>query len=119
MTTVNWDASELNALAADLGKAGYEATRKAQLAVAKAAFDVEAQAKEIAPVKTGALKASIGVGISSDGLTAEVGPTVEYGPEVEYGTSRMAPRAYLGPALDVVGPSFAAAIEQIGGEILS
>ena len=48
--SVSWDASELNALAADLGQAGYRATRKAQQVVAKAALDVEARAKVFAPV---------------------------------------------------------------------
>ena len=117
--SASWDASELNALAADLGQAGYRATRKAQQAVVKSAHDVEAHGKRLAPVDTGALMGSIGTDVAADSLSAEIGPTVHYGAYVEFGTRRrMAPHAYMGPALDIVGPSFAAAMEQIGGEVL-
>ena len=116
--SVSWDASELNALAADLGQAGYRATRKTQQAVVKSAHDVEAHGKRLAPVDTGALMGSISTDVAADSLAAEIGPTVHYGVYVEFGTSRMAPHAYMGPALDIVGPGFAAAMEQIGGEIL-
>ena len=117
--SASWDASELNALAADLGQAGYRATRKAQTVVAKSAADIERISKSFAPVDTGALKNSIGFDIGDGGLAAEIGPTVHYGAYVEFGTRRrMAPHAYMGPALDIVGPSFAAAMEQIGGEVL-
>ena len=112
---VSWDASELNSRAADLGKQGYEATRKAQTVVAKSAADIERISKGLAPVDTGALKNSIGFDIGGGGLEAEIGPTVYYGGYVEFGTRRMAPHAYMGPALDIVGPSFAAAMEEIGG----
>ena len=115
---VSWDASELNSRAADLGKAGYGATRKAQTVVAKSAADVERISKSFAPVDTGALKNSIGFDIGDGGLEARIGPTVHYGGYVEFGTRRMSPQPYMGPALDIVGPSFAAAMEEIGGEVL-
>ena len=104
-------------LAADLGKQGYEATRKAQTVIAKSAADIERISKSFAPVDTGALKNSIGFDIGGGGLEARIGPTVHYGAYVEFGTRRMAPHAYMGPALDIVGPSFAAAMEQIGGDL--
>jgi HK97 gp10 family phage protein len=105
---------EINKLAADLGNASLKATAKAYRAVQKSANEVEAGAKAIAPVDTGALKNSISVDYPS-ALTAEIGPSVRYGNFVEFGTSRMAPRAYMGPALDRAGPGFAAAMEELGG----
>ena len=114
---VSWDASELNSLAADLGKQGHQTTRKAQAVVAKSAHDVQRVSQGLAPVDTGALKNSIGTDISGGGLEAQIGPTVHYGAYVEFGTRRMAPHAYMGPALDIVGPGFAAAMEQIGGDL--
>lgn len=110
------DASELLALSADLGKASYEVTRKAQQVVAKAAHDIEGDGKRLAPVDTGALRNSIGTRISGGGLTAEIGPTVDYAVFVEYGTRRMAPRAFMGPALDRHSGAFVQAVEQLGGE---
>ncbi len=114
--SVSADWSEVRALAADLSKAGPATARKAQQAVAKSAHDIQAQAKP--PVKTGALKASIGVDITDGGFAAEIGPTVHYGAYVEFGTRRMAPQPYMGPAFDAVAPGFEEAITQIGGEIL-
>ena len=51
-------------------------------------------------------------------LRAEVGPTAEYGAYVEYGTSRMAPRAYMGPAFDRHAPDLVTAVEQIRDRLL-
>ena len=109
------DFSELIAISADLGKASYEVTRRAQVVVRKTAADIEASGKRNAPVDTGHLRGSIGMTISMGGMSAEIGPTASYGAYVEFGTRRMAPHAYMGPALDIVGPSFAAAMEEIGG----
>ena len=115
---MEFDASELRTLAADLGKAGYDATRKAQQVVRKSALDVQTVAAEKAPVDTGFLKASIGVDMAGDDLTAIIGPSASYGRFVEEGTSRMAPQPYMSPALDAVTPGFVAAMEQLGGDIL-
>lgn len=107
---------ELNRIAADLRKASVTAQYRAARVVAKAAFDVESTAKGFAPVDTGFLRSSIGVDLN--GTSAVIGPTAEYAPYVEFGTSRMAPQAFMGPALDRVSPSFVAAIEQLGGDVL-
>ena len=109
---------ELNSIAADLRKAGFLAQWRAGQVVAKAALDVEAAAKGFCPVDTGFLRSSIGVDLDMAAASAVIGPTAEYGAFVEFGTSRMAPAAYMGPALDRVSPSFAAAIEQLGGDVL-
>lgn len=112
------DFGELNALAADLRKVGPRAQMKARQVVRKAAHDVEASAKRRAPVDTGTLRNSISTS-STGPFSAEVGPTVAYGVYLEHGTSKMAPRPYMSPALDEVTPAFVAAIEQLGGEMLS
>lgn len=109
---------ELNSIAADLRRAGFLAQWRAGQVVAKAALDVEAAAKGFCPVDTGFLRSSIGVDLDMAASSAVIGPTAEYGAFVEFGTSRMAPAAYMGPALDRVSPSFAAAIEQLGGDVL-
>lgn len=99
------------------------------------------QAKANAPVDTGNLRNSIGVVVRlfPDGAQGEVEPKAEYNMAVEYGTkahrilprSRKAlswpgarhpvrgvdhpgtrPRPYLRPALALVGPKFAAAIQE-------
>ena len=107
---------DLLKLSADLGKASYEVTRKAQLVVAKTAHDIEADAKSLAPVDTGMLRNSIGSTIS--GLSAEIGPTVHYAPYLEYGTRRMPPQPYMGPAAERRAEPFVKAIESLGGEFL-
>lgn len=114
---MNWETGELRKLAADLGKASIETTRKAVQVVRKAAADVEAAAKGRAPVDTGALRGSIGTSMHGP-LAAEIGPTVHYGQYVEFGTYKMAAQPYMGPAADQVEPGFVEAMEQLGGEIL-
>jgi HK97 gp10 family phage protein len=53
-------------------------------------------------IKTGRLRASIThrVVYEDAQVVGEVGTNVEYGVYLEYGTSKMAPRPFLGPALD-------------------
>ena len=109
---------DLLKLSADLGKASYEVTRKAQLVVAKTAHDIEADAKSFAPVDTGTLRNSISTTISNGGLSAEIGPTVHYAPYLEYGTRRMPPQPYMGPAAERRAEPFVQAIEALGGEFL-
>ena len=109
---------DLLKLSADLGKASYDVTRKAQAVIAKTALDIEADAKSLAPVDTGALRNSIGTTISNGGLSAEIGPTVHYAPYLEYGTRRMPPQPYMGPAAERRAEPFVKAIESLGGDFL-
>ena len=110
------DFSELNTLAVDLGKTGPLVVLRAQKVIIKTAHDIEATSKQMAPVDTGALRNSIGVDVYP--LQAVIGPTVNYAEFLEYGTSRMAPYAFMGPALDRHNPAFFAAMEIIAGDIL-
>lgn len=125
--SVSADWSEVRALAADLSKAGPATARKAQQVVAKAAADVQrtgaATAQQLFKpppegASTGATANSIGVDLEDGGLAASIGPTTSYAPYLEFGTRRMSPRSFMGPALDAVEPSFTAAMEQLGGDIL-
>lgn len=115
---MDFEAGQLHQLTADLQQASLKAVRQAQRAVAKAAYDVEAKAKQAAPVDTGALRSSISTSLTADSLTADIGPTVHYGIYLELGTRRMAPRPYMEPALDQVAPGFIEAIQQLGGDVL-
>lgn len=116
------DASDLNKLAVELKSATGTLGAKASLAIRKTAHDIEADSKRFCPVDTGNLRNSISTGITGDGrfgsIEAEIGPTAEYGAFVEFGTSRQAPQAYMGPALDRNTPDFVRAMEIVVGEIL-
>jgi HK97 gp10 family phage protein len=92
------DVSQLLGLAADLSAAAAGIETGAVIVLAKTVFDIEADAKSLAPVRTGNLRNSINSDVN--GLTGEVGPTADYGGYVEYGTWKMSPQPYMGPALD-------------------
>lgn len=114
---IQFDASEVAALAADLRDAAPRATVAAKTVVAKTAFDLGAIAQAIVPVDTGTTKNSIGADI--DGLIAVIGPTTSYAPPLEFGTYKMAPRPFMGPAADQVEPGFIEAMRQLGAEAIS
>lgn len=84
-------------------------------AVAKTALDVEADAKALCPVITGALKGSIKAEV--EGFRAEIAPHKDYAAYVEFGTYKMAPRAYMRPAADINEPKFIAAMEALVGRL--
>lgn len=109
--------SGINRLVADLTAAGPRATARAAVVLDKTAADIEATAKQLAPVDTGALKNSIGWEHDAS-HSVEIGPTVEYGAHVEFGTVHQAPAAYMGPALDLHGPAFAEAMAALGVDVL-
>lgn len=118
MSTPGFDVSELNSLAVRLDGASARAVPRANLVVRKTAMDIEANAKQIAPVDTGNLRNSIGHTMSGDstGIEATIGPTAAYGKFLEFGTSRMAPRAFMGPSLDRYSGAFETAMAQIAAE---
>jgi HK97 gp10 family phage protein len=106
----------LDELIGDLGKAGYTAAKRAQTVVAKTSQDIVALAQQLVPVDTSATKNSIDADFSPDGLAAEMGPTTHYAWYLEHGTSKMAPHAFMGPALDRHTPGFVDAMRQLGAE---
>lgn len=115
MVSVHIDGSGFHTLAADITAAAANMLPAAEAAVRKTALDIEREAKAFAPVDTGNLRSSIGrdVEVSGDAIEAEIGPTAHYGIYLEHGTSRMAPHAFLGPALDRATPPFLSAMEQV------
>jgi len=114
---ISIDISEVRAISSRLASAGGRVGAKAAAALTKTAFDIEADAKQLAPVDTGNLMNSISTSIEGDGrfgaMSAEIGPTAEYGYYVEAGTSRMGPQPYLGPAFDRRMPPYMAALGDI------
>lgn len=85
--------------------------------VRKAAFDIEGQAKNRAPVDTGALKNSISTEFENGGMTGVIAPHMEYATFVEFGTKRMSAQPYMTPAAEAVAPAFIAAMKQMLQEI--
>lgn len=119
---ISIDSSQLTALTARATSSRKIVGARVSAAVRKTAFDIERDAKALAPVDTGNLRASISTDITGDGntgtITALIGPTADYGIYQELGTSRMAPQPYLGPAFDRrIGP-LEAALGQIGATAL-
>ena len=84
---------------------------KAGLAVAKAAHDIEAHAKTMAPGDTGLLKNSIRA--EGDGSSWEVVSPVDYSVYQEFGARGTPARPYMLPALERVRPSLIAALRQL------
>ena len=107
-------AEGADALRVSLEGASRQAARRAGQVVRKTATDIQADARRFAPVDTGALRGSISSDVrhARGGIEAEIGPTVHYGRWVEQGTSRMAPRAFMGPALDRNSPGYVSALSQ-------
>ena len=114
------DASQLAQLGVDLTTGSGRMKPQARAAVHKTARDIEADAKHMAPVRTGNLRNSITTEATDVASLVEavVGPTAEYGAFVEFGTSRQSPQPYLGPAADNRLPGLEAALAEIGANIL-
>lgn len=116
--------SEVRRFAADIARAQATTVKLAQMVVRKTARDITADAKKLAPVDTGNLRASIGhsdlrgVGSSGD-LSVEIGPTANYGVFVELGTSRAPAQPFMGPAADRNEGPFAQALAKIAEEGLN
>ena len=83
--------------------------------VAKAALDIEADAKALCPVDTGALWGSIKTQV--EGMSAKVTASKDYAGYVEFGTYKMAPRAFMRPAADINEPKFIAAMEALAANL--
>lgn len=101
---VTLDTRRLHALQATLEP-------RAQQILNKVTFDVEADAKERAPVDTGALKNSIHSTLGR--LSNIVGTGIEYAIYQEFGTYRMAAHPFLIPALERHRAAFLAAWKQL------
>jgi HK97 gp10 family phage protein len=110
------EMSQVIKLDAELAATSAVVAERVSAAIAKTAFDIEADSKALCPVDTGFLRGSISSDIKP--LEAEIGPTAEYGAYVEYGTSRAGPQPYMTPSFDRRSSSLISAIEQAAGDIL-
>lgn len=96
-----------------LGNLSADTRRLLTELVRKTAFDIEAEAKTLAPVDTGALVNSIQTVTEGEGLgdlDAAVIVGQEYGPYVEFGTIHQAAQPFLTPAVERQRQVFPAAI---------
>lgn len=107
--------SGVTGLIANIYAADREVTRAVQRATKRAADDVEALAKQLAPVDTGRLKRSITKRVSPGGLTFEVFPdpavfagdnVQDYSPFVEFGTIHSPAQPFLFPAMEAIAPHY-------------
>jgi len=83
----------------------------AQEAVAETALLIETDAKLLAPVDTGRLRASIHTELSPDGLKAMVLDGVTYGVFMEFGTRYIKARPFLFPAYEKNRAAFVALLK--------
>jgi hypothetical protein len=104
---------QVNAVAIVMGDNRLKTLIAADALVRSSGFAIVGWAQRFAAVDTGTMRSSVGVDFRRwpGGYEATAGPTVEYAPPVEYGTSRQAPQAFMGPALDRVSGAFLAAAE--------
>lgn len=118
MVTVWFDGiDEMNTIATELHSKQRRIGAQGSAVVRASAFKVQAVGMLFCPVDTGLLRSTISPDFFGDGrmgaMEAVIGPTAHYGGYVEWGTRNMAPHAYMGPALDRVGPEFVAATAAI------
>lgn len=117
---LNADIEGINQVQATLTAAGPQVAAAAGRHLRSTAQQVETTAKQLAPVHTGTLRRSISHRVNNiaGGAEAVVGSDVPYAGYVERGTSRMAPRAYLGPALDRHSGEFVDGIARLAAQTL-
>jgi HK97 gp10 family phage protein len=96
----------------DLPRISSQIERALSAAVKKAAFSIEAHAKELAPVDTGNLRNSIQTDIEGP-LKATVGTNVEYAQYQEFGTRYQKGTPFLSTAADQVEKEFASDLSNI------
>lgn len=92
--------NDLDALATDLGRAGYLGTIRAAHEVGAVAEEIGERGAELCISET--IGASITV--DHDHLQAEVGPEDWRGHFVEFGTPQQPPSPYMTTAADEIGP---------------
>lgn len=113
---------ELNTVAASLERAEERVGKDAAKVVRNSAEQVKRWGRSFVPVASGATRRSIDADFIGDGrnrtMQAVIGPTTRYAGFIEWGTARMAPSAYMGPALDRVAPEFVAALDRLTAEAL-
>jgi HK97 gp10 family phage protein len=83
--------------------AEWEVAPETHVMIARVGEEVAQKAKDLAPVDTGALQASIAAHPGTSPIAeAQIIASVDYAAFVEFGTSRQAAQSYLRAALDAV-----------------
>ena len=90
-----------------------EIGRRAETLIVTYGLKAQSNMKQLAPVDTGRLRASITAdnGADSEGYFSEIGTNLEYAPFVEYGTSRQKAQPFA-------EPGFQAAVQQLNRVII-
>jgi hypothetical protein len=90
----------------------YQVDKKARVRTVIATFGllIESEAKRLAPVDTGRLRASIHLELRSDGLGGEVATNLTYAPIIELGGRNRRAQPFLFPAAEKYRNAFAQAI---------
>ena len=96
----------------DLPKIASRLQRELPQLVKRAAFRIEAKAKQLAPVDTGLLRNSIQTRINGP-LKATVGTNVEYAAAQEFGTRHQKGTPFLTPAADEEQKEFAKDVKSL------
>lgn len=109
---------DLDALERDFDRETERLGERAERLVRATTLRTEALGKANAPVRTGALKNSIGSDFEMTRRvkTGKTGPDISYDIYVHNGTRHMAPRPFMDRAADVTEPEFFAAAEAIAAE---
>lgn len=121
------DISGLNELVADLTAAPGKAQRKVDAVVRKGATNIKNDAQRLisglrhAPLYPQSI--TFDAGWKGAAYEAEIGPDKDrpqgaLGNLLEYGSSKNAPLAHLGPALDLEGPRFEKAVADLTDGLL-
>lgn len=97
LAMIDIDLKKIKRLQKAMKKAPKIIEEELGLAVRDLTLFVHAEAKQMCPVDTGNLRASITPVVES-WARAYIGTNVEYAPYVEYGTRNMAAQPYLEPA---------------------
>lgn len=120
--SIELDISQVRALSSRLNTAGPRLGATASAVFRKTVHDIEADAKALAPVDTGALRGSISSTITGDGrfgrMAAEIGPTVDYGVFQEFGTSTQPGTPFMGPAFDRRIPGYTEALAILAERVI-
>ena len=104
--SIEFDMSEVNALAAEFAAAPVKATMVSSASMTTIAAKLRDDARAAAPVATGALRNSIVVRSGRDHRT--VSATAPYSSFVEFGTSDTAPQPFMWPQV----PAASRALEE-------
>lgn len=102
MATLTVEIKGINELLAKAERYAEDVPQRLGAALTRGALLVEREAKALAPVDTGRLRASIthGVTVTPVGAEATVGTGVEYAVFQEFGTSRQPAQPFLFPAFE-------------------